>query len=146
MRDKKKMLALVSLVVCLGLIPFPTFAHHGTNISYDRSVSVTVTGVVTDFRYINPHPPIFIDVTGDDGKVTNWTIETAPTPYTLALRGWNKSRSEEALKPGAVVTVTMSPSRAGTPVALLRGIVSEDGVPIFGDDIDAVSVGRDQNE
>ncbi len=40
----------------------------------------------------------------------------------------------------------MSPSRAGTPVALLRDIVSEDGVAIFGGDIDAVSFGRDRNE
>ena len=92
-----------------------------------------------------PSEPLFVDVTDEDGKVTNWTIETAPTPYTLALRGWNKRRSEEALAPGTVVTVTMAPSRAGTPVALLRGIVNEEGVEIFGGDIDAVSFGRDQN-
>ena len=146
MRDMKKASALFSSLVCLVLLAVPVMAHHGTNISYDRSVTVTVTGVVTGFRYINPHPPIFIDVTDEDGKVTNWTIETAPTPYTLALRGWNKTRSEEALAPGNVVTVTMSPSRAGTPVALLRDIVSEDGVAIFGGDIDAVSFGRDRNE
>ena len=146
MCDKKIAMMLVAMVVCVVLLSIPTFAHHGTNISYDRSVTVTVKGVVTGFRYINPHPPIFIDVTDEEGKVTNWTIETAPTPYTLALRGWNKRRSEEALAPGTVVTVTMAPSRAGTPVALLRGIVNEEGVAIFGDDIDAVSFGRDQNQ
>jgi hypothetical protein len=146
MRDKEKALALVSVAVCLVLLPSAILGHHGTNISYDRSATVTVTGVVTDFRYINPHPPIFIDVTDEEGNVTNWTIETAPTPYTLALRGWNKRRSEEALKPGTVVTVTMAPARAGTPVGLLRSIVNEDGLAIFGDDIDSISVGRDQNE
>ena len=146
MRDKKKALAFVSLAVCLVMLPVPMLAHHGTNISYDRSATVTVKGVVTDFRYINPHPPIFIDVMDEEGNVTNWTIETAPTPYTLALRGWNKRRSEEALKPGTVVIVTMAPSRAGTPVALLRSIVNEEDVVIFGDDLDSVSIGRDQNE
>ncbi len=133
MCDTKKALTLVSLMVCLVLLSVPTLAHHGTNISYDRSVTVTVEGVVTGFRYINPHPPIFVDVRDESGNVTNWTLETAPTPYTLALRGWNKRRSEEALKPGTVVTVTMSPSRAGTPVGLLRSIVDDAGEVIFGE-------------
>ncbi len=133
MCDTKKALTLVSLMVCLVLLSVPTLAHHGTNISYDRSVTVTVEGVVTGFRYINPHPPIFVDVRDESGNVTNWTLETAPTPYTLALRGWNKRRSEEALKPGTVVTVTMSPSRAGTPVGLLRSIVDDAGEGIFGE-------------
>ncbi len=133
MFDRKKASVLVSLMVCLVVASVPTLAHHGTNISYDRTVTVTVEGVVTGFRYINPHPPIFVDVTGESGKVTNWTLETGPTPYTLALRGWNKSRSEEALMPGTVVTVTMSPSRAGTPVGLLRSIVNEEGEAIFGE-------------
>jgi hypothetical protein len=129
MLDRKKASVLVSLMVA----SVPTLAHHGTNISYDRTVTVTVEGVVTGFRYINPHPPIFVDVTGESGKVTNWTLETGPTPYTLALRGWNKSRSEEALKPGTVVAVTMSPPRAGTPGGLLRSIVNDEGEVIFGE-------------
>ena len=84
MFDTKKASGLVSLMVCLVGASMPTLAHHGTNISYDRSVTVTVKGVVTGFRYINPHPPIFVDVTGESGKVTHWTLETGPTPYTLA--------------------------------------------------------------
>lgn len=145
MRDNKKTLAWVALTVCFVLLPVPLFAHHGTNISYDRNTSFTVTGVVTDYRHINPHPALFIDVTDEDGTITNWTIEVAPTPYTLALRGWNKRRTEEGLKAGTVLTVTMAPSRAGTPSALLRNAVDEENVTIFGEDLDGVSVGRDQN-
>ena len=145
MRDRKTTLVWVSLTLCLALLPIPGLAHHGTNISYDRDATVTVTGVVTDFKYINPHPALFIDVTDEAGKVTNWTLEVAPTPYTLALRGWNKRRTEEGLKAGTVLTVTMAPSRAGTPSALLRSAVNEENAAIFGEDLDAVSVGRDQN-
>jgi hypothetical protein len=145
MRDNKKTLAWVSLAVCFVLLPVPLFAHHGTNISYDRNASYTVKGVVTDYRHINPHPALFIDVTDEAGKVTNWTIEVAPTPYTLALRGWNKRRTEEGLKAGTVLTVTMAPSRAGTPSALLRNAVNEENLTIFGEDLDGVSVGRDEN-
>ncbi len=145
MRDNQRSLAWVSLTVCFVLLPVPMFAHHGTNISYDRDASFTVTGVVTDYRHINPHPALFIAVTDEEGKVTNWTIEVAPTPYTLALRGWGQRRTEEGLKAGTVLTVTMAPSRAGTPSALLRNAVTEDDLTIFGEDLDAVSVGRDRN-
>ena len=146
MRDKKKALTVVSLAVCLALLPVPMLAHHGTNISYDRSTTVTVKGVVTDFSYRNPHPALFIDVMDEEGNATHWTIEIAPSPYTLALRGWSKRRSDEALKPGTVVTVTMSPSRAGTPVALFVRIVNEEDEEIFREDLGDVPIGRDQNE
>ena len=131
MRDKKEALPLVSLAVCLVLLPVPLLAHHGTNFSYDRSAPVTVKGVVTDLSYRNPHPALFIDVMDEEGNATHWTIEIAPTPYTLAMRGWSKRRSFEALAPGTVVTVTMSPSKAGTPVGLLVSVVNEEGVAIF---------------
>ena len=58
MRDMKKTLALMSVGVCLLLVPAPILAHHGTRVSYDTTTSVTVEGVVTGFRYINPHPAL----------------------------------------------------------------------------------------
>ena len=133
MRNQNSVLDMGLLALCLVWLPAPVSAHHGTNQSYNRSAPVTVTGVVTDFRYKNPHPQLFIDVTDKEGKVTPWAIEIAPTPYSLALRGWSKKRSDEALKPGTVVSVTLAPSVAGTPVGLLRSIVSEGGMAILGD-------------
>lgn len=131
MRDKKEAWVLVSLAVGLVLLPVPLLAHHGTNFSYDRSAPVTVKGVVTGLSYRNPHPALFIDVMDEEGNATHWTIEIAPTPYTLAMRGWSKRRSFEALVPGRVVTVTMAPSKAGTPVGLLVSVVNEEGVAVF---------------
>ena len=135
MREKKMVSTLFA--VCLGVLAAPTLAHHGTNISYDRTTTVTMKGVVTDFWYRNPHPALFLDVTGEDGKATRWTIEIAPTPYTLALRGWSKKRSDDALKPGTSVTVKLYAARAGTPVGLLQGITNEAGEAIFGEDAGA---------
>jgi hypothetical protein len=135
MRDKT--LASTLLGVCLGVLAAPTLAHHGTNISYDRTTTVTIKGVVTEFWYRNPHPALFLDVTGPDGKATRWTIEIAPTPYTLALRGWSKRRSDEALKPGTPVTLKIYAARAGTSVGLLQGITNDAGVAIFGENAGA---------
>ena len=133
MRNKMATRLAITFALCLLGLPISLAAHHGTNQSYDRTTSVDIKGVVTALSYRNPHPALFIDVKGDDGAVTRWTFEIAPTPYTLALRGWNKSRSEAALKPGTVVTVTMSPSKAGTPVGLLRKVVNEAGDDILGE-------------
>ena len=124
---------LTAVALWVAGLPVSLAAHHGTNQSYDRTTSVTVKGVVSALSYRNPHPALFVDVKKDDGSVTRWTFEIAPTPYTLALRGWSKSRSEEALKPGTAVTVTMSPAKAGTPIGLLRTVVNEAGEDIFGE-------------
>jgi hypothetical protein len=124
--------SLMGVLAALVVGPASLTAHHGTNQSYDRTTSVTVKGVVANLSYRNPHPALFVDVKKDDGTVARWTFEIAPTPYTLALRGWTKSRSEEALKPGTVVTVTMSPSKAGTPIGLMRSIANDKGEDILG--------------
>ncbi len=117
-------LFVISAVIALCV---PMHAHHGTNISYDRSKATTMKGTVTEFRFANPHPQLYVDVKGDDGKVTNWGCEIAANPYQLILSGWSKERSIEALKPGTPVTITLAPSRAGTPTGELMKIFNEKG-------------------
>jgi hypothetical protein len=107
-------------------------AHHGTNISYDRSKPVTIKGTVTEFRLANPHPQLYVDVKDDSGKVTNWGCEVAANPYQLMLSGWTQRRATAALKPGTVVTVTLAPSRAGTPVGVLLKLMNEQGEELLG--------------
>ena len=136
MHEKRSALASISLAMCLGLLSVPMLAHHGTNISYDRTATVAIKGVVTEFWYRNPHPALFIDVMDKEGKATRWTIEVAPTPYTLAVRGWSKKRSDDALKAGTPVTVKIYPSRAGTPSGLLQGLTNEEGIDILGETSD----------
>ena len=132
MREKNMPVAVISLAVSLGL-PVAIGAHHGTNISYDRTTTTTIKGVVTEFWYRNPHPALFINVTDEKGTATRWTIEIAPTPYTLALRGWGKGRAEEALKPGTAVSAKIHVARAGTPVGLLDSLTNDAGVDILGE-------------
>src|SRR5437879_7026157 len=119
---------LVVLVISgLLIVSAPMSAHHGTNISYDRSKAVTLKGAVTEFRFANPHPQLYVDVTDTNGKVTNWGCEIAANPYQLILSGWSKERSLEALKAGTSVTVTLAPSRAGTPTGEMMKLFNEKG-------------------
>ena len=124
---KNGALAVVLVIVGLLIVSAPMSAHHGTNISYDRSKAVTLKGTVTEFRFANPHPQLYVDVTDSEGKVTNWGCEIAANPYKLILSGWNKQRSTEELKPGTTVTITIAPSRAGTNAGLLMKVLNEKG-------------------
>jgi Family of unknown function (DUF6152) len=118
---------IVVLLIGLIVVSVQMFAHHGTNISYDRSKAVTMKGTVTEFRFANPHPQLYVDVTDSEGKVTNWGCEIAANPYQLILSGWTKQRSTEELKPGTNVTITIAPSRAGTNAGLLMKVLNEKG-------------------
>ena len=102
-------------------------AHHGTNISYDRSKTFTAKAVVTEFKYVNPHVQLFFDVTDDKGKVRHWSGELLPNPAMLIRNGWTRKKSGEALKYGTKVVVTAAPARAGGDTALVLKIESETG-------------------
>jgi len=119
--------AVLLLILVVFIVSVPMFAHHGTNISYDRSKPVTMQGTVTEFRFANPHPQLFVDVKDGSGNVSNWGCEIAANPYQLILSGWTKQRSTNELKPGTAVTITVAPSRAGTNAALLLKVVNGKG-------------------
>lgn len=95
-------------------VSFPLFAHHGTGASYDQSKSVTLTGVVTEFVYSNPHAQLYFDVKDSSGKVVHWGGELQ-SPGNLRRDGWNKT----TFKAGDQVTLSVNPSRAGTPVGVV---------------------------
>ena len=124
----KKLLLVMILLVALAV---PMVAHHGTNISYDRSKMTTVKAVVTEYRHANPHPQLYVDIKDESGKVTNWGCEIAANLFQLSMNGWTKQRSTEALKPGTPVTITIAPSRAGTPAALLLKVVNDKGEEVL---------------
>ncbi|PYS51574.1 MAG: hypothetical protein DMG13_18365 [Acidobacteria bacterium] len=124
---KNRVLLVSAATVVLLMISIPMLAHHGTNISYDRTKAWTKKAVVTEFRYANPHPQLFIDITDDKGSLEHWGAELLPNPAQLIKNGWGKKRSEEALWPGTTITVTIAPSKAGGTVGLLLKAVNEKG-------------------
>jgi uncharacterized protein DUF6152 len=77
------------LAAALGLmsVTAPVLAHHGFDTEYDANKKVKLTGVVTMVAWTNPHMRVYIDVTGPDGKVTNWNMELT-SPNTIRRQGW----------------------------------------------------------
>ena len=70
-------------------------AHHSVPPVYDGSRTVTVAGVVTAFRLVNPHALMAIDVADDAGKVVSREVEFDGR-LNLTNGGWNESPSPPA--------------------------------------------------
>jgi hypothetical protein len=118
----------------LALAALPVAGHHGTAVSYDASHPITMKAVVTEFHYANPHPQLFFDVTDEKGNVVHWGGEFYPNPSQLIQQGWGKKRSEAALPAGARITITVAPSRAGTPVGAILKLLNDQGEVVMGVD------------
>ena len=99
----------------------PAGAHH-SGAGVDRTRTVTVSGVVRDFRWTNPHSWIDLEVTDASGTKAVWSVEMNPPPY-LVRAGWKSS----TLKPGDNVSVTVNPIRTGEPGGIFVSVTLADG-------------------
>jgi hypothetical protein len=97
----RRLVAIFALLLTAGA----ALAHHSP-IVFDRTKQVTLDGVVTEFRWGNPHSWIHLDVADADGKVANWSIEMDPASH-LARQGWRSS----TLKAGDKISVVVYPLR-----------------------------------
>lgn len=111
------------LLGLLGLVS-TTQAHHSTAM-FDAQTTITVTGVVKEFQYTNPHSWLIVEVTEEDGSVTTWGFE-AEGPTTLARAGIRRS----SLPPGTELTITGNPLKDGRPAAAWLTAVTADGMEI----------------
>ncbi len=115
-------LAMVFAVV-VGL-SVPLFAHHGgTTLYTDRTV--TLKGTVKIWHWSNPHCLLTITVTGDDGEAVDWIAELQ-APNTIHPLGFLKN----SFKPGDEVTVTLRPTKNGSPRGSLSRVVLADGTEL----------------
>lgn len=100
----------------------PIRAHHSF-APYEATLQIKLSGVVTDFKWVNPHVYIEMDATdAKTGEKRHWLVEGASTSI-LNRAGWKFNM----IKPGDTVTVIVSPLRTGEPGALLKQITLADG-------------------
>ena len=97
-------------------------SHHAFSPVYDDQRTITVSGVVTQFKFVNPHAMMSMDVTDASGKVTKWTVEFAGR-LNLSNVGW----TEQSIKSGEQVTVSGNPTHTGSARIFFRKLVHADG-------------------
>jgi hypothetical protein len=108
------------LALALAIAAPPALAHHSTAM-FNKDKVVTVTGVVTDYQWTNPHTWIELDVPGAKG-VGHWSIEGGSTRVMEGF-GWRV----RTLKPGDRVTIDVHPFKNGKAGGLLMKAVLPDG-------------------
>jgi hypothetical protein len=101
-------------------------AHHSIAM-FDRDHPIQLTGVVREFRFVNPHALIVLEVAGKDARPVIWSLE-GDSSNSLNWDGW----SSQSLKPGDEVRLIVEPLRSGTPGGgwHARTTTYKDGRPI----------------
>ncbi len=112
--------------MALLLASLPAMAHHSFAAEYDSHDLITLTGVITQVEWTNPHSYVYVDVKDASGKVTNWALEGYP-PNTLKRTGFPRA----ALKEGDIITITAYKSKDGSHTGAGREITFSDGSKKF---------------
>jgi hypothetical protein len=117
-------------------------AHHARSPVYDGARLVTVEGVVQEFRFVNPHSTMTLDVVDPSGKAVVWNVEFAGV-LNLTRGGW----TAETFKPGERVSVTGEPAHSGASAMYFRRAKranGEDVLPPGAEEIEAIDALRRQ--
>ena len=90
-------LAAAALAV---MIVTPALAHHSFDAEYDGGRTTTITGIVTQVAWQNPHAYIFFNFKDESGATRDMRFELGP-PYALVRGGWKK----DTVKIGDKITI-----------------------------------------
>jgi hypothetical protein len=89
-------------IAALAALPAVLVAHHSIAAEFDTAKQVTISGIVTNVDWMNPHTYVFVDVKDATlgNKTRTWACELAG-PNQLARSGFTR----ESVKVGMVVRV-----------------------------------------
>ena len=102
-------------------------AHHSFAAEYDANKLVTVSGIVANFEWTNPHALLSVDGRDAAGKAASWKFEMG-SPGGLERRGWKRTD----LKNGDEITVDGYAAKDGSNMANARTVRLADGRKLFG--------------
>ena len=130
MQANRRAVKVVSLMAA-SLAASAVFAHHSTTGIYNEDEVVEITGKVKEWRFINPHPSLIIEVEGADGQVEEWDISYGgPAVTHLKRQGY----TADTFMPGDVIVVRGYAAKVQTAHGLLiiGHPMTQDGSPIVG--------------
>lgn len=117
---------IVLAFASLFLAALPLAAHHSFAAEYDDTKPIKVSGVVTKVEWQNPHIWFYVDVTDENGKVTNWAF-SGGAPGQLMRRGVTR----DVIQPGMSVVVQGMLAKDGSHNAFGSSVTFPDGRMVF---------------
>ena len=114
----------IGLGLPLALGAGAALAHHSIGGEFSDE-QVTVEGVVTEYRLINPHTYIVIEV-GDGADAEEWTLTLGPATKLVRGFGWTPT----SLVAGDRVTSTGRAARRGSGMYIAE-LVKADGTVLI---------------
>jgi hypothetical protein len=99
-------------------------AHHSSAPHFDRDIEITVAGIVTELKFVNPHAYLYFDEE-KDGELIKWRCELS-SANRLARFGW----SADMFTVGQKITVNGAPARREDNVCFLNSLTLDDGTVI----------------
>lgn len=117
---RRIVLVVLTLLLVVAAAHEPR-AHHSVPVNFDQSREITIEGVLTEIRWINPHSRFRVDVTNPDGTKVEWLVEMGAA-NTMKRAGFPMER----FILGDKIVITGAPGRRERAV-LLREAVLPDG-------------------
>src|SRR5256885_2220195 len=111
-------------IILAGVATFvaaPAFAHHSFAM-FDREKAMTVSGVVKEYEWTNPHVWIHVMVPDAQGAAREWSFEMQSVQQDAAA-GWRA----DSVKPGDKVSVEYHPLKDGSRGGQLMSAVLANG-------------------
>ena len=116
-----KILRFGSLLFIALFFVVTAYAHHNA-AGVDTTKTVTLEGIVKEFKWANPHSYLEIEVKNSKGVAEIWNLEMMP-PLYLVNAGWKSN----TVKFGDKVKFTARPMKNGDPGGLFVSITLADG-------------------
>ena len=130
-KNRERPAVKLLIFVVTSLTASAALAHHSTEGIYNEDTVVEITGAVKEWRFINPHPSLIIEVEGADGNLEEWDISYGgPAVTHLKRQGY----TADTFMPGDVIVVRGYAAKVQTAHGLLiiGHPMTQDGSPIVG--------------
>ena len=103
-----------------------TFAHHAFYSVYDGERTVTVEGTVREFRFVNPHAHMTLDIVDERDNSVAWNVEFDGV-LNLTNGGW----TADTIPAGSRVKVTGNPTHSDSPRMFFVSLIFADGTELI---------------
>lgn len=120
-----------ALLIVAAMLGGPVSAHHSFAM-FEMDKDITYKGVVSEYRWLNPHAHITVDIKAGPGvdptTVGTWDVEGGSTNI-MGRQGWTRA----TFKPGDPITLVGHPMKDGSKGVSLFYVIMPDGKRLYHD-------------